>query len=78
MTRTTTITTTTPRHELRHPAPRGRERTSTMTTQQYVARGITEGRAWSRQDRAQLRDIELARPRARRALRPWRREVRDA
>ncbi len=49
-----------------------------MTTQQYVARGITEGRAWSRQDRAQLRDIELARPGARRGLRPWRREVRDA
>ena len=36
-----------------------------MTTQQYVAHGITEGRAWSRQDRAQLRDIELARPGAR-------------
>ncbi len=49
-----------------------------MTTQQYVAQGITEGRAWSRQDRAQLRDIELARPGARRTLRPWRREARDA
>ena len=49
-----------------------------MTTQQYVAHGITEGRAWSRQDRAQLRDIELSRSGARRGLRAWRREPRDA
>lgn len=49
-----------------------------MTTQQYVAHGISEGRAWSRQDRAQLRDIELSRPGARRSLFPWRRTAADA
>lgn len=49
-----------------------------MTTQQYVAHGITEGRAWSRQDRVQLRDIELSRSSARRGLRLWRRDARGA
>ncbi len=49
-----------------------------MTTQQYVAHGISEGRAWSRQDRAQLRDIELTRPGARRSLLRWRRTADDA
>jgi len=49
-----------------------------MTTQQYLAHGITEGRAWSRQDQAQLRDIALARPAGRRSLRPWRRSPRGA
>ncbi len=42
-----------------------------MSTQQYLARGITEGRAFSRQDQAQLRDVELAR--AGRPRQTWRR-----
>lgn len=46
-----------------------------MTTQQYLAHGITEGRAWSRQDRALLRDVELSRGDTRRSLLGWRRVV---
>ena len=42
---------------------------STMTTQLHLALGLIEGRVWSDQDQAILRDVELARQDARRARR---------
>ncbi len=40
-----------------------------MTTQLHLALGLVEGRAWSDQDQAILREVELAREDARRARR---------
>lgn len=37
-----------------------------MNTQLHLAYGIVEGRAWSDQDRALLRSVELARKQSRR------------
>ena len=44
-----------------------------MNTQLHLALGIMEGRAWSDQDQAILRDVELARQSARRERRAARR-----
>jgi len=44
-----------------------------MNAQLHVAQGIVAGRAWSAVDRAQLRDIELAKQDARRQARRHRR-----
>ena len=44
-----------------------------MTTQLHLALGLVEGRAWSDQDQAILREVELAREDARRARRTRRR-----
>jgi hypothetical protein len=44
-----------------------------MNTQLHLAYGIVEGRAWSDQDRALLRTVELARETARRSRRRSRR-----
>ncbi len=49
-----------------------------MSTQQYLARGITEGRAFARQDPAVLRDVELARAGQARSWLPFRRGNREA
>ena len=49
-----------------------------MSTQQYLARGITEGRAFARQDPAVVRDVELARADAARHRRSLRRGSREA
>ena len=40
-----------------------------MNTQLHLALGIIEGRAWSDQDQALVRDVTLARESARRARR---------
>ena len=40
-----------------------------MNSQVYLALGIVEGRAWSDQDPAMLRDVELARQSERRSRR---------
>jgi hypothetical protein len=47
-----------------------------MTTQLHLANGIVDGRAWSDQDRALLRTLELARQDDRRARRAQRALVR--
>jgi hypothetical protein len=53
------------------------ERTSNpMSTQLHLAFGIVEGRAFSVEDRAQLRSVELARREQRRAQRAARRSAR--
>lgn len=44
-----------------------------MNTQLHLAYGIVEGRAWSDQDRALLRTVELDREAARRSRRRSRR-----
>lgn len=44
-----------------------------MNTQLHLALGIIEGRAWSDQDQAMLRDVELARQTERRSRRTRRR-----
>lgn len=44
-----------------------------MNTQLYLALGIMEGRAWSDQDQAILREVELARETTRRQRRAARR-----
>ena len=44
-----------------------------MNTQLHLALGIMEGRAWSDQDQAILRDVELARKSTRRERRAARR-----
>jgi len=50
--------------------PSGAERViSTMNAQLHLAIGLVEGRAWSEQDQAILRDVELARESARRRRR---------
>ena len=49
-----------------------------MTTEQYLASAIVEGRAWSREDQAVLRDVQLARADARRERRALRRSSRRA
>lgn len=47
-----------------------------MSTQLHLAFGIVEGRAFSVEDRAQLRSVELARREQRRAKRAARRSAR--
>ena len=47
-----------------------------MSTQLHLAYGIVEGRAFSSEDRALLRTVELARREQRRAARAARRKAR--
>ena len=47
-----------------------------MSTQLHLANGIVDGRAWSAQDRAVLRTLELDRQDTRRARRQQRTEAR--
>jgi hypothetical protein len=47
-----------------------------MTSQLHLARGIVDGRAWTDQDLAVLRSVELAREQERRLRRVWRRTAR--
>lgn len=49
-----------------------------MSTQLYLAQGISEGRAWHREDPAVLRDVELERAGERRERRASRRAARRA
>ena len=49
-----------------------------MSTQLHLAYGIVDGRAWTAQDRALLRTLELARQDSRRARRRQRAEARRA
>jgi hypothetical protein len=59
-----------------HPASTAERIRNTMSTQLHLAYGIVEGRAFSTEDRALLRTVELARREQRRAARAARRNAR--